>query len=172
MPLNNMNVGVDKTNDLAWLSKRSEPSTVRVLMSLIFLTLRLLVGLGLGWASWGNSFHSVTLTPLIVRCSYSSNAKKVKQKTKIFTLQFLQNDFLQEPPVFSISVSSWGISISSQIPRDSFLQLQTNFFNWRYTFLGVDILQISQTPQWLIDPVYTYKHIRYLTYKSSNHQNH
>ena len=38
MPLNNMTVGVDKTNDLAWLSKRSEPSTVRVLMSLIFLT--------------------------------------------------------------------------------------------------------------------------------------
>ena len=38
MPLNNMTVGVDKTTDLAWLSKRSEPSTVRVLMSLVFLT--------------------------------------------------------------------------------------------------------------------------------------
>ena len=48
MPLNNMTVGVDKTNDVAWLSKRSGPSTMSVLMSLIFLTLRLLVGLGLG----------------------------------------------------------------------------------------------------------------------------
>ena len=48
MPLNNMTVGVDKTDDLEWLSKRSEPSTVRVLMSLVFLTLRLLVELGLG----------------------------------------------------------------------------------------------------------------------------
>ena len=38
MSLNNMTVGVDKTNDVAWLSKRSEPSTVRVLMSLVFLT--------------------------------------------------------------------------------------------------------------------------------------
>ena len=38
MPLNNMTVGVDKTSDLAWLSKRSGPSTVRVLMLLIFLT--------------------------------------------------------------------------------------------------------------------------------------
>ena len=38
MPLNNMTVGVDKTNDLAGLSKRAEPATVRVLMSLIFLT--------------------------------------------------------------------------------------------------------------------------------------
>ena len=38
MPLNNMTVGVDKTSDLAWLSKRSGPSIVRVLMSVIFLT--------------------------------------------------------------------------------------------------------------------------------------
>ena len=38
MPLNTMTVGVDKTNDEARLSKQSEPSIVRVLMSLIFLT--------------------------------------------------------------------------------------------------------------------------------------
>ena len=38
MPLNNMTVGVDKTNDLAWLSKQSEPSLVRVLVSLVSLT--------------------------------------------------------------------------------------------------------------------------------------
>ena len=38
MPLTNMTVGVDKTNDVAWLSKQLELSTVRVLMSLIFLT--------------------------------------------------------------------------------------------------------------------------------------
>ena len=38
MPLNNMTVGVDKTNDFAWLSKGLEPSIVGVLMSLVFLT--------------------------------------------------------------------------------------------------------------------------------------
>ena len=48
MPLNNMTVGVDKTNDVAWLSKMVETLNCESPHVTHIPHLRLLVGLGLG----------------------------------------------------------------------------------------------------------------------------
>lgn len=94
----------------------------------------------------------------------------MKQEEEIFTLQILQTFFLHNTPNSSSSISSWGISIWSQFLHDQSLQGKTKVFSRRHTFLGVDIHRITQTPQWLIEHVYTYKNISLLTYPSLNHQ--
>ena len=80
--------------------------------------------------------------------------------------------FLRDTLNSSSSMSSWVISISWQFLRNQILQGTTKVFTRRHTFLGVDFHRITQTPRWLIEHVYTHKHISLLTYKYSNHQNH
>ncbi len=97
MPLNNMTVGVDKTNDVAWLSLTVETLNCESPHVSHIPHLRLLVGLGLGWASWGNPFRSVTLTPfnstvfLFIKCEESKNRKRKPSRFNFFKMIFFRN---------------------------------------------------------------------------------
>ena len=140
MPLNSLTVGVDKIGDLAWIA-----ATVRTLncesphVSHI-PHLGFLVGLGLGWASWGNSFQSVTSTPF--NSTVFLWLKSEENKTERINLHASKSsDWFSsghtEFLIFNIFMRNINfIAISSRFnssTEDQFLQPNIYIFRGRYS---------------------------------------
>ena len=135
-----MTVGVDKIGEVARITATVGTLNCESPHVTHIPHLRLLVGLGLGWASWGNSFQSVTSTPfnstvfLLLKCEesktesvnlHASNSSEWFSSGHTGFLNF--NIFMRN--INFIADSSRFISSAS----DQFLQLKTYIFRGRYS---------------------------------------
>ena len=125
-----------------------------------------LVDVGLGWASLGNSFHSFTSTPF--NSTVFLWLRDKENETERVNLQASKSsEFFRTHRIPHLQY----LHEEYQFLRDQSLQGMTKVFTRRHTFVGVNILRITQIPQRLIEPMHSYKLISLLTYKSSIHQN-
>ena len=140
MPLNIMTVGVDKIGEVARITATVGTLNCKSPHVSHIPHLRLLVGLGLGWASWGNSFQCVTLTPfnstvfLLLKCEENKTERVNLHASKSSDwFSSGHTEFL----IFNIFMRNINfMAISSRFnyaPSDQFLQPKIYIFRGRYS---------------------------------------